>query len=409
MKKEYNNSNNTNPMNNKNPKAGYHFEDVPSGGDSELKKIFNNAKDFCLTSEEKTQGASDFSNFIKMQSASGAVRGGSGLMHAVGGADQAGLNKSPYFNQWENLKSSVLMISKGRFLTPVSMLALFVLLASTCYAATDALPGDVLYPVKIAVNEEVQEFIAVSATAKVLVNTEHAVNRLVEAEALDSRGKLDDKASEDLGVRFAQESENVQKQAEKFAISGDVKLANSITASFKNSIKKHDNILAKLSNKLNKEFDNHASLKVDTLIEDGQKKNDANDSNNGSQKKRESKNSNNSNVTNYVPPVIYNYVTNDDNKVFINSKDMGGTGDSDSSSGTRDNNEAHSSANTNANASVNINTSANSTNVTGTASGASSGSSASSASVGASVGSSGSASVSGSVSAPSSPISVPGI
>jgi len=72
----------------------------------------------------------------------------------------------------------------------------------TSVAAQSALPGDVLYPVKVNVNENVQGWFAVSSEAKATWNANRAENRLTEAEKLSAEGRLDATTGADLQARF---------------------------------------------------------------------------------------------------------------------------------------------------------------------------------------------------------------
>ena len=78
-----------------------------------------------------------------------------------------------------------------RFAAPLALLLVVALGGSTAYAAQGALPGGILYPVKIYVNEQVQGALAVSDEAKVSFHTSIAETRLKEAQTLASQGKLD--------------------------------------------------------------------------------------------------------------------------------------------------------------------------------------------------------------------------
>lgn len=76
----------------------------------------------------------------------------------------------------------------------VALLLLVVLTTSTAAASEGALPGDLLYPIKIHVTEEVRAAIAVDPTAKAAWAIERAERRLDEAAQLDTENRLDDAA-----------------------------------------------------------------------------------------------------------------------------------------------------------------------------------------------------------------------
>jgi hypothetical protein len=89
-----------------------------------------------------------------------------------------------------------------QFAMPFVVLMILVLGGTTTYAAQGSLPGGVLYPVKIYVNEQVQGALAVSEEAKVSYHTAVAQERLKEAEVLASQGKLDGQTATLLEANF---------------------------------------------------------------------------------------------------------------------------------------------------------------------------------------------------------------
>jgi hypothetical protein len=82
----------------------------------------------------------------------------------------------------------------------VGMAAILIIVfgSGTAYAAQGALPGEVLYPVKVYVNEQVEGALAVSDQAKISYHTQIAETRLVEAETLANEGRLDATTSAEL-------------------------------------------------------------------------------------------------------------------------------------------------------------------------------------------------------------------
>src|SRR5438552_3912642 len=71
----------------------------------------------------------------------------------------------------------------GMFLKFGSIAALIMLAsAGTALGAQNALPGDVLYPVKLHVNEKLETALASSPEAKALVSADLAERRLSEAD-----------------------------------------------------------------------------------------------------------------------------------------------------------------------------------------------------------------------------------
>ena len=86
----------------------------------------------------------------------------------------------------------------------VPLLAVIILLgAGTASAAQGSIPGDILYTVKISVNEKIESALARGPSAKAAVYTRFAERRLEEAQQLAARGALDSRKEADLETRFA--------------------------------------------------------------------------------------------------------------------------------------------------------------------------------------------------------------
>lgn len=114
---------------------------------------------------------------------------------------------------------------------------LLLILASaggTAFAAEGTLPGDILYPVKISVNEQVQSVLARSPSAKAEVHANLAERRLEEAEALATVGKLDSKITKQIQSNFSKhtaEAHTLVKDIAKTDPAEATQLSTQITAS----------------------------------------------------------------------------------------------------------------------------------------------------------------------------------
>src|SRR3989344_6975993 len=84
-------------------------------------------------------------------------------------------------------------------------LVLFVFAGTgTVSAAQGALPGDLLYPVKVSVNEKVEVALAPTPAAKAEVQVRLAERRVDEARELSARGRLDKKSAKALTDDFVE-------------------------------------------------------------------------------------------------------------------------------------------------------------------------------------------------------------
>ena len=86
-------------------------------------------------------------------------------------------------------------------------LVLFVFAGTgTVSAAQGALPGDLLYPVKVSINEKVEVALAPTPAAKAQVQVRLAERRVDEARELSMRGRLDEKTAKILTDDFDEHS-----------------------------------------------------------------------------------------------------------------------------------------------------------------------------------------------------------
>jgi hypothetical protein len=82
----------------------------------------------------------------------------------------------------------------GRSLVAGGAFALFVLSGGVSFAAERSLPGDLLYPIKVRVNEGVERVLAVTPEAKSAVAHRHIETRAIETEQLVEEARLSDSA-----------------------------------------------------------------------------------------------------------------------------------------------------------------------------------------------------------------------
>ncbi|MFA5831656.1 MAG: DUF5667 domain-containing protein [Candidatus Paceibacterota bacterium] len=125
----------------------------------------------------------------------------------------------------------------------IAIIIALLLGGGTSFAAENSLPGDILYPVKVHVNENVQEVIAVSNEAEAKLQAKLAVRRLDEAEKLAMEGKLSAETSADLKTRFEEHSESSKEHRIKTEESGKTDAAASISSDTEVSLEMHKKLL----------------------------------------------------------------------------------------------------------------------------------------------------------------------
>jgi hypothetical protein len=105
------------------------------------------------------------------------------------------IEENPIQTVWyKNIGNKIVSPFQDGFLLHHKMLAsafVIVILVSatggTSIVANSSVPGNLLYPVKINLNEKVETFTAISSEAKAVVEAKHINERLSEAEILSTQ------------------------------------------------------------------------------------------------------------------------------------------------------------------------------------------------------------------------------
>jgi len=108
-------------------------------------------------------------------------------------------------------------------------------------------PGDVLYPVKVSVNEKVRSAFALSTEGKGELHAHLAGRRLTELEKLAARSELTAEVNTDLSSRFEDEVVAYNEQIAKLKADGNAEGAARASAEFKAVLKAHETTLANLT------------------------------------------------------------------------------------------------------------------------------------------------------------------
>ncbi|HEY4496563.1 MAG TPA: DUF5667 domain-containing protein [Candidatus Paceibacterota bacterium] len=114
-------------------------------------------------------------------------------------------------------------------------------------AAEGSLPGDVLYPIKVNVNERVRGFIALSEEAKADLNSNLAVRRLDEVERLAVRGDLSADVRTRLESNFEAFADRVETRIKDLEDAGKINAALDVGSRFESSLSAHERILAEIN------------------------------------------------------------------------------------------------------------------------------------------------------------------
>lgn len=111
--------------------------------------------------------------------------------------------------------------------------------SATALAAEKAVPGDVLYGVKVLVNEPVAEVFAGAGAGRARHHAKLAVRRVEEAEVLESRGALTSERAAELAERFVQEAEKTEAEVAHLESRGDVSASLAIRTELASDLSLH--------------------------------------------------------------------------------------------------------------------------------------------------------------------------
>lgn len=144
---------------------------------------------------------------------------------------------------WEQLFS---IKYKTMGITALGLIAAIVLGGGVSYAATDSLPGDMLYPVKTQVNEQVRGWFTIGDEDEVEYRARLAERRLQELEQLSQeRSERLVEVSENVQARFEKHIRLMQERLDSLG-EEDPDLAADLSARIENALENHARILRQL-------------------------------------------------------------------------------------------------------------------------------------------------------------------
>ena len=138
--------------------------------------------------------------------------------------------------------SSLFMHSKRRYV-PVAIVLGLLLSGTASYAAEGALPGDLLYPIKVGVNEKVERALAVSTESKATLEAKFAGRRLSDSTNLAVGNKLTEDNSAKLSSDFAKHADAAVAETEKLE-KKDASVAIGLASNFESNLVAHEALLA---------------------------------------------------------------------------------------------------------------------------------------------------------------------
>lgn len=149
---------------------------------------------------------------------------------------------------------SFFSLSKSFRATLVALLIIVVTGGGVASAAEGAIPGDVLYPVKIEVNEKIRTAFAKTPVAKYRLAVELVERRLEEAERLEDRGQLNKKNREKVRESYDRETKKITENDIQLDMKKDRLIKLEIDKRIERTLKKHEKILKRLKKEEKREL-----------------------------------------------------------------------------------------------------------------------------------------------------------
>lgn len=141
---------------------------------------------------------------------------------------------------------------KLKYMTAL-LIALVLIGGGTSYAAQGTVPGDVLYPIKVGVNENVRSAFAVSNTSEAKLQAALVAERLEEAETLAAKGELSSDVSVDLRTRLENHFNSAIEEGNEAQASGDLETSAATRASLTGMFETYADILTRIDAKLGRQ------------------------------------------------------------------------------------------------------------------------------------------------------------
>ncbi|MDO8558291.1 MAG: DUF5667 domain-containing protein [bacterium] len=192
-----------------------------------LKKFTEDARSVSLVSKEKSQSREHVFAFMK--------------------AHPVRVVPEERHHSWSD--QILLLFSSHTLLKPMSLILILTLLlgGGTSFAAERALPGSLLYPIKVHVNEEVRGLVAFSAEGEAGWEVRRVERRLEEAEELAHNGDLIGEVKSNIETNFENHADRVNKRIAAFESRLDLEAAADISSDFETSLRAHERILKRLA------------------------------------------------------------------------------------------------------------------------------------------------------------------
>lgn len=185
------------------------------------------------------------------------------------------IDENPIQTVWyKNIGNKIVSPFQDGFLLHHKMLAsafVIVILISatggTSIVANSSVPGNLLYTVKINLNEKVETFTAISPEAKAVVEAKHIDERLSEAEILSTQNKLNDMIKSQIETKFSQDLQKTMIRIDTLDTNGNTDSAKKVKVDIEKSLQKHKEVVDEILKKReSKSIENGADKKIEAPL-----------------------------------------------------------------------------------------------------------------------------------------------
>jgi len=193
--------------------------------DKELQKKFDILKNVSLSTDEKKKTRDELVSFVRV--------------HPVRNVDVGRhiQKEGSIINLFINQLTSM----------PIIIGLILAISGGTAFAAESSLPGDLLYPIKVSVNEEIRATVTISDEAKARWDARRAERRLEEMETLAAEGRLDAEVRANVEARFERHAERFEERALRIGARAETQAAFEAHSNFEASLAAHEQILTRLA------------------------------------------------------------------------------------------------------------------------------------------------------------------
>lgn len=146
-------------------------------------------------------------------------------------------------DDWYGIRSPLHLPALQTVRVILSTMVIAAMIGGSVAAAEGSLPGDVLYPVKVNVNETVRSAVTVSSSAQAVWDVRRAARRLEEAEKLAISGRLDADTTAKLEAQFEEHAEKSIALAEE---SGDPTVKAAVHSEIEATLEAHGAVIRDL-------------------------------------------------------------------------------------------------------------------------------------------------------------------